>query len=160
MQFRTIDTKNDRDTIITFRRDSFMVSYGSDEGLGDEDAYVLLIEERVRKFPEGLVLVEEVGKIIGQIELQIRNYEGRDIGYVNLFYLIPEFRGKGYGLKLLEYAENFFRKYLVNEYHLKVSPTNVRALRFYEKYGLKKLKEEKQKNVAWRMIKELETTIC
>jgi RimJ/RimL family protein N-acetyltransferase len=68
------------------------------------------------------------GKPIGQIELQIVNYEGKDIGYVYLFYLTPEKRGQGYGLQLLAYAESFFHKHQVNEYHLRVSPTNQLAV--------------------------------
>lgn len=42
-------------------------------------------------------MVEENGRFIGQLELSIRKYEGRNIGYVHLYYLIPEKRGKGIG---------------------------------------------------------------
>ncbi|GGD62068.1 GNAT family N-acetyltransferase [Paenibacillus nasutitermitis] len=155
MIFRTIDIKRDRDTIVAFRKDSYVVSYGSDEGFGDEEEYVIRIRDRVNRFPEGLVLVEYNDITIGQIELQILNYEETDIGYVNLFYLMPGYRGKGYGDRLLEYAENFFRNHHVREYHLRVSPSNHVAVKFYEKHGLKKLKEEKQNYITWRMAKEL-----
>ncbi|NEW07652.1 GNAT family N-acetyltransferase [Paenibacillus sp. SYP-B3998] len=155
MFFRTIDVIKDRNTIVSFRKESYVVSFGNEEGFGDEDTYVSRIQERAKRFPEGLVLVEVEGKTIGQIELQILIYEGENIGYVNLFYLISEYRGKGYGKELLEYAENFFRKNDITEYHLCVSPSNAAALRFYEKSGLTKWQEESNIYEIWRMKKNL-----
>lgn len=98
--FRTIDTDKDKDTIIKFRKDSYVVSFGTEAGFGDEHAYLQRMEERVRKFPDGQVILEKDQEPIGQMELQIREYEGIEIGYVNLFYLIPEYRSKGLGKKL------------------------------------------------------------
>ncbi|CAN7260719.1 GNAT family N-acetyltransferase [Paenibacillus sp. LjRoot56] len=156
MEFRTIDVEKDRETIIAFRKDSYVVSFGSEEGFGDEDDYVRRIADRVRRFPEGLVLIEEEGQPIGQLELQIVLHEGSYIGYANLFYLIPSYRGKGYGRQLVAYAEGFFEKYGVKSYHLRVAPTNLPALHFYEKSGFRLLeKEEDQPNAVWRMVKDL-----
>ncbi|MFD3450195.1 GNAT family N-acetyltransferase [Microbacteriaceae bacterium 4G12] len=159
MNFRTIDIHKDRDIIIAFRKDSYVVSFGTVDGFGDADAYVKRIGERVSRFPDGLVLVEEDEKMIGQMELQITTYEEQEIGYVNLFYLIPEYRSKGLGQYLMEYAEQFFRKYKVSEYHLRVSPTNERAIRFYMKSGMEKLKEEQSKFLVWRMRKKLSSKV-
>lgn len=36
MIFRTINTDKDKDTIIKFRKDSFIVSFGTEAGFGDE----------------------------------------------------------------------------------------------------------------------------
>lgn len=77
MEFRTIDVKRDRKTIVSFRKDSYVVSFGSEEGFGDEDDYVKRIEERINRFPEGLVLVEDDGKPIGQIKHQVNEYHLR-----------------------------------------------------------------------------------
>jgi GNAT superfamily N-acetyltransferase len=156
MEFRTIDVEKDRDTIISFRKDSYVVSFGSEEGFGDEDDYVKRIADRVRRFPEGLVLIEEEGQSIGQLELQIVLYEGSYIGYANLFYLIPSYSGKGYGRQLVAYAEDFFEKHAVKSYHLRVAPTNLPELHLYEKCGFRLLeKEEDQPFAVWRMVKDL-----
>ncbi|TXK72398.1 GNAT family N-acetyltransferase [Paenibacillus sp. N3.4] len=155
MEFRMIDVITDRKTMVSFRKDSYVVSFGSEEGFGDEDDYMKRIEDRMIRFPEGIVLVEHDGIPIGQIELQIVHYQGKDIGYVNLFYLTPENRSKGFGKQLVAYAESFFNRQQVNEYHLRVSPTNFHAVRFYEKHGLKILEKEQNKYEVWRMIKEL-----
>lgn len=156
MKFRTIDVEKDRATIIAFRKDSYVISFGSEEGFGDEDEYVRRIAARALRFPDGLVLIEEDGQTIGQLELQIVLHEGSYIGYANLFYLIPSYRGKGYGRQLIAYAEGFFEKYAVKSYHLRVAPTNLRALHLYEKCGFRVLeKEEDQPNPVWRMVKDL-----
>jgi GNAT superfamily N-acetyltransferase len=155
VDFRTIDVKKDRDTIVEFRKDSYLISFGSLERFGDENKYVERIAERAVKFPEGIVLIEENNNPIGQMELQIVSYEGTNIGYVNLYYLISEYRGKGYGKKLMDYSERFFRKHGMNEYHLRVSPNNHRAITFYVKSGMEKLQEEKDTHIVWRMRKSL-----
>jgi ribosomal protein S18 acetylase RimI-like enzyme len=73
------------------------------------------------------------GQIVGQIEL--RPGDNPDEGYVNLFYLRPDVRDSGFGIELDQYVEEFFRKHKMNCAYLNVSPTNARALRFYEKCG-------------------------
>lgn len=57
------------------------------------------------------------------------------LGYVNLFYLVPEARGRGYGKQLQRYAERFFAAGQVERLYLDVSPTNMVARRFYDSQG-------------------------
>ncbi|MBO0998129.1 GNAT family N-acetyltransferase [Bacillus sp. SD075] len=115
MIFRTIDTDKGKDIIVKFRKGSYVVSFG------DENIYLQRMRERVRKFPDAQVIIEKVREPIGQKELQIREYEGIEIGYVNLFYLMPDYRSKGLGKELVRFAENFFRQFNVSEYQLRVS---------------------------------------
>lgn len=89
MRFESIDTKKHRDYLILFRRDSFVVSFGTDEELGDEKEYLDWVKARSSEFPDGFVMVWEDEIPIWQIELTIREYEGNPIGYINLYYLIP-----------------------------------------------------------------------
>lgn len=155
LKFRRIDLTKDRETIISFRKDSYAVSFGNTDGFGDADAYLGRIEDRIARFPDGLMLAEENGKTVGQIELQIISSEGREIGYVNLLYLIPAYRGKGVGRQLMEYAERFFRRSGVDEYRLRVAPNNERAVKFYTKCGLRKLKEEQSPYLVWILGKKM-----
>ncbi|MFJ5625112.1 GNAT family N-acetyltransferase [Peribacillus loiseleuriae] len=145
--FRCIDLLKDTETIIKFRRDSYKISFGGESMFGNNDDYLKKIGERLLRFPDGLVIVEKDGEPVDQIELQIKRYENKDIGYVNLFYLIVEYRGKGYGAKLIGYAEGFFRKYNVNTYQLRVSTTNQRAINFYKKNGFNILRIEEEDTV-------------
>ena len=72
-------------------------------------------------------------RIVGQVEMRPRG-EPR-IGYVNLFYLVPELRGSGAGASLQGYAVDVFQKNGVSKLQLSVSPSNERAAAFYRKFG-------------------------
>lgn len=74
--------------------------------------------------------------------MSVREFQGEKIGYVNLYYLVPEERGLGKGQELHNYAKQFFKDHHVQEYHLRVSPTNTSAIRFYRKNGLVEVESE------------------
>lgn len=73
--FRDIDLLSDSETIIKFRRDAFVISFGDDSLFGDNDVYLMRVHVILQKFPGGLVIVEHDGNPVGQIELQIMRYE-------------------------------------------------------------------------------------
>ncbi|WP_101844706.1 GNAT family N-acetyltransferase [Halobacillus sp. Marseille-P3879] len=138
MHFETIDIDKHRDQVVEFRKDSFKVSFGKMSNFEKLD-YINWLEQKTNDFPGGFVLVEEDKRYIGQLELSIREYEGKMIGYVHLYYLIPEMRGKGKGKELNEYAIKFFKEHHVSDYHLRVSITNTSAINFYHKIGMREV---------------------
>lgn len=138
LEFVDLDVDKNHEIILKFRADSFVVSFGSADLLYGENGegaerYLNLIRQR-NQFKGSCVHVIYQGQIVGQIELRAMN-DKADEGYVNLFYLIPQFRGSGLGAQLDKYAEDFFRKNKMKSAYLNVSPTNERALKFYEKCG-------------------------
>jgi len=100
------------------------------------------MEDRINKFPEGQLIIEDNNKPIGQVGFDIQEYNGEKIGYVNLFYLIPEYRGRGIGKELIRYVEEFFIKSNISEYHLRVSSRNERAISLYTKMGMTEINED------------------
>jgi RimJ/RimL family protein N-acetyltransferase len=138
-QFEKIQPNKHKDLIIAFRRDSFRVSFGNDDNFGEDEEYIEWVQECSKQNPEGFVLVKHLDQYVGQLELQIMKYKDKNIGYVNLYYLIPSYRGKGYGKQLHEYAMKFFNSKGVSEYHLRVSPLNQQAIAFYKKNGLEEM---------------------
>lgn len=141
VNFESIRLPEDEDTVIAFRKDSFIVSFGNTNHF-EQQAYLDWLSEKKTYFPEGFVLAKEKSKPIGQLELSIREFEGQEIGYVHLYYLVPEKRGKGLGKALHAYTREFFQTKDMTEYHLRVAPSNERALRFYIKNGMEKVREE------------------
>ncbi|WP_308639555.1 GNAT family N-acetyltransferase [Paenibacillus silvisoli] len=139
MHFQPIDVTKHRKFIIPFRRDSFIVSFGSDKDFGNEEEYIDWVDAKSRQFPEGFVLAMENEIPIGQLELTIIEHNDSKIGYVNLYYLIPEKRGIGLGKALHQYALQFFGNNGVQEYHLRVSPSNQNACKFYHKNGMQQI---------------------
>jgi GNAT superfamily N-acetyltransferase len=86
------------------------------------------------EIPNSCVHVWKEDRIIGQIEMR-RWRDDPSIGYVNLFYLVPEFRGQGLGQQLDQYASRFFKRLGCRSARLNASPTNRVAMSFYLKYG-------------------------
>ncbi|AQQ53154.1 GNAT family N-acetyltransferase [Planococcus lenghuensis] len=141
VEFEAINPAQHRSTLLHFRRETFRISFGSDADFNGAD-YLQWLTEQTAAFPDGFVLAKESGKWIGQLELSIRTYEERKIGYIHHYYLIAAERGKEKGTVLYTYAMNFFKKHGIDEYHLRVSPSNLSAIRFYRKTGMEEVGPE------------------
>ncbi|WP_440895574.1 GNAT family N-acetyltransferase [Amphibacillus sp. Q70] len=142
MQFEKINLNLHKKIVLQNRKDSFQVSFGDTADFDADQVYLDWLAEKIRLFPKGFVLVKEDGKDIGQLELTVREYQGKEIGYVNLYYLVPNKRGGGRGADLHQYAKQFFKKHQVNEFHLRVAPSNSSAIKFYQKIGMEKIGDE------------------
>ena len=137
--FATIELSRHADLCVCFRRDSFQCSFWDGAQRFDQESgrdgkkYLDWLQKRIAKLPEGCVHVLEDGRIVGQLEMRLREQPG--LGYINLFYLIPEARGRGIGEELNRYAIETFQKLEVSQAQLSVSPSNYRALAYYRKHG-------------------------
>ncbi len=142
LTFRTIDIDQNADLCIRFRRDSFVCSFGSDEAFvehfgNDGDRYIQWLNQRIAELPEGCVHVWDGDSIIGQMEISIDVDRLR--GYIFLFYLVPSARGGGASEHLHSYALKILRQHKVRRVQLSVSPSNSRAVAYYEKHGWRDL---------------------
>jgi predicted metalloenzyme YecM/ribosomal protein S18 acetylase RimI-like enzyme len=136
--FLPIDLVRHSETAYEFRLDSFKASFGDDPELWPDSfikcEYLEWLRLKVEKDPFSVVHVWWNQEIIGQIE--IGHYpEDPTWGYIYLYYLKPEFRGKNLGKDLEDFAARFFAQRGLPRSRLSVSPTNERALQFYHKNG-------------------------
>lgn len=136
--FKPIDLLQTRDLCVQFRKDSFIASFGSDEKTWpqafDANMYLEWLENKQKKDLHAAVHVWLDDKIIGQLELgSIKDHP--TIGYVSLYYLIPDYRGQGYSAALENHATQYLLSKGYTTARLTVSPTNLRALSFYKKNG-------------------------
>lgn len=139
LEFNPIDLEQHSDLCVQLRADSFVCSFGSagrfyeQNGRGAE-RYLQWLRQRMAEIPNSCVHVWQGEQIIGQVEM-MRWKRDASVGYVNLFYLMPEFRGQGLGQRLDEYAARFFKQLGCQSARLSVSPTNSPAIRFYLSHG-------------------------
>ena len=138
LEFKPIDLEQHQDLCIRFRADSFICSFGSADRFYEADGsgakkYLQWLRQRIAEIPNSCVHIWQGEQIIGQIEMRRWKHDF-NVGYVNLFYLIPEFRGQGFGQQLEQYAANFFKHLGCQSARLSVSPTNLSAMRFYLKH--------------------------
>ena len=111
------------------------------------------LRERIEEYPDGQVLAFLDGRCVGQLELQIPY--GLSTGYINLYYVTHPFRGLGFGTRMHEYVERYFRSWEATEIELHVARTNEPALHFYRKLGYRYADPEPRNPGLWRMLKAL-----
>jgi len=138
MEFKAIDLERDFEIAISFRADSFYCSFFRDDAFWGEDRkggeryLAWLKEQNSNSF--GAFHLWEKGEIIAQLELSLLNTD-KSWGYVNLYYLRADKRGRGYSKYLDDFATSFLKSLSVSRAKLSVSPTNTRAVSYYEKNG-------------------------
>ena len=84
-------------------------------------------------------LILDSGTPVGYIVLCFGyslEYLGRD-AFVDEFYLIESYRGRGWGRKALQFACEQARLHHIRAIHLEVVARNSSALEFYRKFGFK-----------------------
>lgn len=134
ISFQRVNLDESMDLCVQFREDSFEVSFPGDETWKkhwDKEDYRRWIVEYAAKFPDGVLHAIYDGEIIGQLEFSYAD----DTGHVNLSYLKPAVRGRGFGGALQEQVVSTLQSKGCCAATLRVSPTNERAIKFYAKHG-------------------------
>lgn len=108
MYFKRINLNKHKETAVSFREDSFFVSFGTADHF-NRDEYLRWLSSQIKCFPDGFMLLFHNGQPIGQLEASIKFYRSQKIGYVHLYYMTEKQRGRGCGTKLHQYANQFFR---------------------------------------------------
>jgi len=137
LTFRPITLPADAARVLTYYRDACRATFGAAEferRLDPPGRYLADLARRIEEFPDGHLLAFAAGRrCVGQLELQVPY--GLSVGYVNLFYVSPLVRRRGYGRLLQARAEQYFRSWEATRVELHVSPSNLPAMQFYEAMG-------------------------
>ena len=80
---------------------------------------------------------------VGLVDLDTERYASDGIGWVSLLYLKEEFRGKGYGPQVLGRAVFAYRALGRKVIRLQVAEENENAVRFYLRFGFKKVSSQR-----------------
>ena len=152
LTYRTIDpnSRADADLAVEAYLDACRLSYGDDSTFPGRRRHLDWLRARVEEFPDGHVLAFDGPACVGQLELQVPY--GMTTGYVNLYYVREAVRGKGYGRRLHEYADRYFRSWEADRIELHVAPLNERALGFYRHMGYRLARVEGR---LWRMARSI-----
>jgi ribosomal protein S18 acetylase RimI-like enzyme len=134
-----IDLDASAELCIAFRREMYVASFGTDEGLeeemgADNALYLAQLRERIAQVPEGNVHLWRGPRIVAQAEMRLLEEDPR-VGYVSLFYVVADCRGEGLGRALHEHAADVFRRRGLHAIRLSVSISNPGAMAFYRRLG-------------------------
>lgn len=111
MYFKRINLNKHKETAVSFRDDSFFVSFDTADHF-NKDEYLRWLSSQIKCFPDGFMLLFHNGQPIGQLEASIKFYRSQKIGYVHFYYMTEQQRGRGCGTKLHQYVRQFFRAVL------------------------------------------------
>ncbi len=139
--FKPIELNQDRDLFLAFLRDTHMCSFGSLDGFANdaesEEYLIARIAKKLMDKPNSGLHVWKNEQIVGQ--LQMGQFVDPSIGYINLLYVVPEWRGIGIASVIEDYASAYFEGQGFQSARLSVAIANHRAIRFYLKKGWKVL---------------------
>ena len=137
LEFSPIDFEAHKALATIIRFDSFVTSFGYDVGfskfLKEADDYLKWLQTTLASEPACAVHMKKDGVIIGQLE--IGRQLAANTGNLNLVYVMPGFRGKGFAEELHAYAVEYFKARGFRKAMLRCSPTNVRGFPFYKRMG-------------------------
>ncbi|ODA31294.1 GNAT family N-acetyltransferase [Veronia pacifica] len=136
MQFVPVDLSRHLSLCLGFRKDAYQLSFGHTEGF-DEDITKNWYQAISTHPDVGFYLVMNKGECIGQVEFRnaLEDHEGVLFGHINLLYLIPEYRHKGLGEQLQQYALNAFKARGCKKATLRFYWNNTGGKKFYQKHG-------------------------
>lgn len=139
LEFRPVDLDAHLDVCQQFRIDTHLCAFGSadrfhkSDGRGAE-SYAAWLRQKAKDLPGCLVHLWHQDRIVGQIEMG-RLASDPATGYVNLFYLVAQWRGQGWGSLLEAYAWAFLSGLGCRALRLSAAPNNKPAWRFYQQGG-------------------------
>lgn len=139
MEFINVDLDTQLALCLAFRRDAHIISFGNDDNFNTAET-TLWFKKLATENSQGFLHILLDGNTIGQLEFKsaILADDGIKRGYIYLLYLLPEFRGKGYGEKLLAYIFSIFKADQCQAANLRYLPHNKAAAGFYKKHGWQK----------------------
>jgi ribosomal protein S18 acetylase RimI-like enzyme len=134
-----IDLARDLATCVAFRREAYVATFGTAEGMeaevgSDNALYLAQLRHRLAELPEGNAHLWDGERIVGQAEMRLVE-DDPSLGYVNLFYVVPDLRGRGLGRVLHRHAVRVFSRLGKRAIRLSVSAKNDAALAFYRRLG-------------------------
>lgn len=153
LTFRRIDLARDGKLAAANHLAACMATYGDPARYEGERNYLNRLRQEIEEYPDGCVLAWLGERCVGQLELQVPY--GSERGYVNLFIVTEPFRRRGFGRRLNEYAERYFRAWEASLVELHVSPTNHAAVSFYRAIGYRVVRDD---GALWKMAKTLVRT--
>ena len=119
--------------------DAWAAAHGSTAGYTARP-YLRSAKEHART-PHAVVKLLSGDKVVGMIDMDPDRGRREGFGWISFFYLLPEYRGKGWAAQLLGHALWFSELHGRRSVRLHVAEDNTHARGFYEHFGFQKIGE-------------------
>lgn len=127
-----VDLDTEADWYLDCYAETWKAAHGTLDGFAPEP-YLDAAKRHVADHPQALMKVMRFDEPIGIVELDTRRKAAEGVGWICLFYIQEQYRGKSYGLQLLGHAVSLYHHLGREKLRLSVASDNPRAIRFYEK---------------------------
>lgn len=133
----------DADKVCSFKKESAKVNFPSCEF--NTELFKKLLLNSSKRHPECVKIAEDNGKVVGYIWFKVIDSAMGKFGRMEHLFVDEAYREKGLGRKLVEEAEEHFRKQGVKKVKLTVTTTNETAISLYKDMGyeIKRYRMEK-----------------
>jgi probable phosphoglycerate mutase len=139
--FRPLDFATESDFYQGSRREAWETIHGTMEGYNGE-GFLADAKAHSDYDPKSVMVAMRGQERAGILQLDLlRDADGK-VGAIPFFYLTPETRTQGLGVQLLGQAVSTYRPLGREFLRLRCAPENIRARRFYERYGFQKIGQE------------------
>ncbi|MDR3209367.1 MAG: GNAT family N-acetyltransferase [Oscillospiraceae bacterium] len=135
-QFTPLNVDEHLEFCAAAHRETYRLTFGREI----PDAYLGAELARMRRHfadaPDSILLASLNGAAVGLLRLERRVvYGDAASGWVNCFYVAPEWRGRGLGRQLAAFAAAYFARYGIREIFLRAGEPNGAAIGFYTHIG-------------------------
>lgn len=156
---REFNPKTDLESLLLWQEDLFTSNF---QGF---QLNIFFLKEQKRRLNEAacnpnehaIYVLEIAPGILGGF-IWCRIYDTNEygkFGSVEEIYLIPALRGKGFGRRLMEKGEQYFKCRQAKSIKLLVTITNISAVNLYKNLGYSVTRWEMQKDLTTREYKEV-----
>ncbi len=103
--------------------------------------YLERAQESYEKGSQYLLCTQKNNSIIGLLQMDPDLEKQHDAGYISFFYVLPEYRGEGYGVQMIGQAVSTYRPMGRKYLRLSCGEDNMRGKAFYERHGFYQIDE-------------------
>jgi len=140
LRFRPLDLNTEAKFYVQCYADAWQIAHGDTDGFVPA-LYLMSAKRWLEEHPESIAVGLDGDEVVGLVALDTRRDAENEKGWIGFFYLLPEHRGKRYGVQLLGYATTLYTKLGRKAVCLSVSEDNPNAQGFYYHTGFKKVGE-------------------
>jgi len=135
-------TLDDLETLLTFEKELIKAERPFDECIREDPVRYYDLRALIEDNQVAVIVAEHEGKILSSGYAHSKNarayLDHNKYAYLGFMYTIPEFRGKGINLMIIESLTVWALSRGLSELRLTVYEENGPAIRAYEKAGFKK----------------------
>ena len=140
LRFRPLDLNTEAKFYIQCYADAWRIAHGNTEDFVPA-LYLMSAKRWLDDHPESIAVGLDGDTVVGLAALDTNRDAAEGKGWIGFLYLLPEFRGKRYGVQLLGYATTLYSRLGRKTACLSVSENNPNAEGFYLHEGFTQVGE-------------------